>query len=192
MLEAIGPLGTEIDISMLNSKSSVEILNELFEDSCNEVLKSLGLTFTSVSYKDGKIDKTALSSEIEAHSEDLSLLIRLQTPIDILKECFPIESSTDISMEELTDWVSELANRFMGAMKSALLPYDHAIQLGTPTRMLTEKVNDGFHSFVLNLSNSDTVFRIGLFTKVLNENVEFIYREVADDSGLDDGELELF
>jgi hypothetical protein len=176
--------------------SNVEILrplHALFESTCVEVFESLHCTLKKVDQVEKVVSVNC--SYINASSDEIALTLLLRGPISILKKTYPIKDNVEsIKPAELDDWISELANRFMGSLKNKLISYEHSLQLGIPVNQcaidFAEFLSDDYNSFVLHFDIGYEIFECSLHAKILNNNISFNYNEVKDDS--DDGELEMF
>ncbi len=170
-------------------------LHTLFETTCIEVFESLQCTIK-------KVDKAERilavpCAYINAASDEIKMTLLLRGPISILKKTYPIQEKTEtINPAELDDWISELSNRFMGSLKNKLIPYEHRLLLETPIKQFGVNVDnflpETYQSFVLHFEIGHEVFECSLYTHVLTDNIQFIYRELKDISDTDDGELEMF
>lgn len=180
---------------MPHARSVLESLHQLFEDTCFDVFESIQCNLKKV---DSAKDVLAVPcAHIDASSEDLNLKLLLRGPVSILRETYPVQdsSSESIRVQDLEDWISELANRFMGDLKNRLINYQHYLQLGTPIKQFGLSVKDfaedGFEAVTFNFQSGREVFECSLHTKVLNENLAFEYQEPEEDP-FADGELEMF
>ena len=180
---------------MSQAGSNLEPLRHLFEDTCFDVFESIQCNLKKV---DSASDILAVPcAYIEASSDDLSLRLLLRGPVSILRDTYPIQDEKGaIRAEDLDDWISELANRFMGALKNKLIDYQHYLQLGTPIKQFGLSVSDfameGYDAVTFNFQSGREVFECSLHTKALSSELQFIYQQVDDDSLFDDGELEMF
>lgn len=170
-------------------------LHELFADSCADVFVSLNCQVEKIGDERPNLDIPC--AHIEARSDDLELTMLLRGPINFLKETFPIkEQLKSIQAEELYDWLSELANRFMGDLKNKLIPFDHTLKIGIPKKEFGLDVEhfslDGYHAYTLIFDIGGDLFECALYTKLFNDDIVFIQHEVVSDFSSDCSELELF
>lgn len=179
---------------MSQAGSILEPLHQLFEETCFDVFDSIQCNLQKV---DSAKDILAVPcAHIDAKSDDLNLKLLLRGPVSILKETYPIQEDKDsIKVQDLEDWISELANRFMGDLKNKLIDYQHYLHLGTPIKQfglsLKEFAEEGYEAATFNFQSGREVFECSLHTKVLNENLAFEYQEPEEDP-FADGELEMF
>lgn len=179
---------------MPQAGSILEPLHHLFEETCFDVFDSIQCNLKKV--ESAKDVLAVPCAHIDALSEDLSLKLLLRGPVSILKQSYPIQDEKEeINVHDLEDWISELANRFMGDLKNRLINYQHYLQLGTPIKQfglsLKEFEEDGFDPVTFNFQSGREVFECSLHTKVLNDNLVFDYSEPEEDP-FSDGELEMF
>jgi hypothetical protein len=179
---------------MSQAGSILEPLHNLFEETCFDVFNSIQCNLQKV---DTAKDILAVPcAHIDAISEDLNVKLLLRGPVSILKQTYPIDGDKEeIKVQDLEDWISELANRFMGDLKNKLINYQHYLQLGTPIKQfglsLKEFAEDGYEAVTFKFKSGREVFECSLHTKVLNESLAFEYQEPEDDP-FADGELEMF
>ncbi|KZY29789.1 MULTISPECIES: hypothetical protein [unclassified Oleiphilus] len=179
---------------MPQAGSALEPLHLLFKETCIDVFASIQCELEIV--ESAKEVLALPCAFIEALSDDLELKLLLRGPVSILRETYPIKGDAEfVQAHEIEDWISELANRFMGALKNKLIDYQHYLQLGTPQKQfgirLDELLDEGFSMLTLNFQSGREVFECSLHTKVLNQNLSFEYKEPEADP-FDDGELEMF
>ena len=185
----------------MNKQSDVLVtLHNLFESSCFEVFESLQCQLEKVDQTHNTL--AAPTASIEATSNDINIKLVLRGPVSILKKTYPAkEDLQKIKPDELDDWLSELANRFMGHLKNKLLPYEHTLQLGIPVKQESEHsesalskgvLGENFQSLTLYFDIASEVFECSLHTQILNKDISFTYNQTNDDSETDDGELEFF
>ena len=170
-------------------------LHELFTESCADVFVSLNCQVEKVG--DERPNLNVPCAHIEANSDDIELTLLLRGPINLLKETYPMkEQLQSIQAEELYDWLSELANRFMGDLKNKLIPFDHTLKIGIPTKEFGLDVEhflpDGYHAYTLIFNIGGDFFECALYSKLLNDEVVFIQQNIADLMPSEGGELELF
>ena len=179
---------------MSQAGNTLEPLQLLFKQTCIDVFESIQCNLEIV---DSTEDILAVPCAfIEALSDDLELKLLLRGPVTILRETYPVKEGDDtIQSHDLEDWISELANRFMGALKNKLIDYQHYLQLGTPQKQfgvrLDELQDQGFSRFTLKFQSGREIFECSLHVKVLNDELSFEYKEPEADP-FDDGELEMF
>lgn len=180
---------------MITHDDALDLLHSIFESTCIDVFEGLGCSSIRVTQAKEKV--AVPCAYIEASSNDILATLLLRGPISFLKSTFPNREKQEIiKPTELDDWISELANRFMGNFKNKLIPYEHTLALGIPVSQfginIDEFISDDHDTFVLYFDVGHEVFECSLHTKILNEGITFNYEVAADESGTDDGELELF
>ena len=179
---------------MSEAGSILDPLYQLFEETCFDVFDSIQCNLKKV---DSAKDILAVPcAYIGASSEDLSLKLLLRGPVSILRETYPLGAAKEaIDVQDLEDWISELANRFMGDLKNRLINYQHYLELGTPIKQfglsVKEFAEDGYESVTFNFKSGREVFECSLHTKLLSDDLAFEYQEPEDDP-FADGELEMF
>jgi len=177
------------------NEQQLEPLYELFETSSAEVFESLGCQASRVASAPEKLEVPC--AYIEARSEELHIVLLLRGPVEFLEQTHPnIDQAKGVSVQDLDDWISELANRFMGSLKNKLLVYDHRLKLGTPTSEynvdLQRYNQQGFCSRVHYYQSEREVFECGLYCKLLVDDIHFIYHDAHSYDQTDDGDLEIF
>lgn len=194
---SVGFLALTENISLMNEvELKLQPLHELFEVSSHDVFESLGCKVVRVEKADEKVGTPC--AYISAHSDELEMLMLLRGPLTVLEQTLPAKGAgKSVTESDLNDWLSELANRFMGNLKNKLLVYGHRLSLGTPKSESNVGPNhfvvDDFTSFVLYFDTGCDVFECALYTKPLTENLHFIYHEPAHYAQKnDDGDLEMF
>lgn len=172
-------------------------LSELYDESCREVFETLSGDFSKVEHVESV--PSSYSAHIGAISDDINLVIVLKGPLAFLEETHPQKHEFDeIDSVKLMDWISELANRFMGSLKNGLIPYEHTLSLGVPQTELSALQQDRLQTEYVPLSrfydSQFGVFESNLFVKILNKDIHFSFNEslAAEACGVDDGELEFF
>ncbi len=181
---------------MSSDAEKLQPLYELFEASSHDVFESLGCSVVRVETAEEKVNPPC--AYIEARSDELDMLLLLRGPMTVLEQTLPTKGDgKSVSENDLNDWISELANRFMGNLKNKLLVYDHRLKMGTPnseSNVGLERFNvNDFTSRVLYFDTGSDVFECALYSKPLTEHLHFIYHEPAHyGQKNDDGDLEIF
>jgi len=181
---------------MSQDQTSLAPLHSLFSSTCIEVFESLNCHIEQVD--EAKKILAVPCAHIAAFSDQVEMTLLLRGPVAVLKQTYPIKDNPNtIESFELDDWISELANRFMGSLKNKLLAYEHTLQMNTPKMQFGVNVNtflpDSYEPYILNFQSGREVFECSLHTRVLNKNIQFILQAASDEQQyLDDGELEMF
>ncbi len=176
-------------------EATLEPLNTLFTESCADVFISLNCDVYKIEGERPNLDAPCVF--IDASSEDITLTLLLRGPLNFLKKTYPMQNALEsFQTEALYDWLSELANRFMGDLKNKLIPFDHTLQIGIPQKQFNLDVEhflpDGYYANTLLFNIGGELFECSLYTKLLSEDVVFQQQAMCEVSCSSGGELELF
>lgn len=178
----------------MDSNDVIYQIQQLFNDSCCELLSSLNCEIERL---DDDIDLgDAPIACIDAGSNQLELNVGIQMPSTVLSLTYPVPNVIDIDDESLEDWLSELSNQLIGRLKAKLYRHNLEITLGLPASYFGISIDHLISAehermtFTYDVDGQECAFYLGieLFSQdiVLSEQPE----ESAD--VLFESEIELF
>lgn len=179
----------------INIEHILAPLYEQFTESCADVFVSLNCDVLKV--EDDRPNLDIPCAYVEATSEDIELTLLLRGPLNFLKQTYPLQNSIQaVQADDLYDWLSELANRFMGDLKNKLIPFDHTLKIGIPKKEFGLDVEqflpNGFSAYTLIFNIGGELFECALYSKLLDADVVFNQQTIAELLPAEGGELELF
>lgn len=125
------------------SEQTKQLIINIFDAACIQQFKTLGCEIGEA--RRSSHSNEVMVSYITAGSEDLTISLLLKTPRLLLAQTMPIVDFDRVSDPKFQeDWNSELANRFVGRIKNALLKYNCRLNIGLPESLLTSEL-EHFH-----------------------------------------------
>ena len=164
---------------------------ELFDSSCIKQFESLGCDIEQVEIPSRS--EGVLRAYIEATSEDVSVMLCLNVPRQLLVETMPF-ANADNNEGLLADWILELSNRFLGRLKNKLVDHGCGLKMGLPRfcadAQLQKSLSDKFSQANRYFEINNKIMECCLFLDVSNEAKQLVEYEDEDEDWFEESELE--
>jgi len=145
---------------------------ELFDSTCIKQFESLGCDIVMVGSQNDS--EGVLRAYIEAFSEDVTVMLCLNVPKQLLIETMPFDSvNGDDSL--LVDWILELSNRFLGRLKNKLVDHGCDLKMGLPKFCIDTVVQQSLQG---------KFTQAGRYFEINNKTMECcLFLDVSDEAG---------
>jgi len=176
---------------------TTRIIGELYSSACLELFESLDCVASATDEPHNSELTDAPIANIDAGSEDLEITLNLRLPTSILALTYPVTGAiTDVSEEELEDWLSELSNQFMGRLKAKLHSRQCNVKLGLPVSHFDTDISEllsgkGHHESLYFMVDQEPC-ECHLTVELFNEDLIILEEAVEDPDAIGEGEMELF
>ncbi|MFT5717549.1 MAG: hypothetical protein ACJAWS_000024 [Oleiphilaceae bacterium] len=164
---------------------------ELFDSTCIKQFESLGCNIAKVERQGDCED--VFRAYIDASSENVSVMLCLNVPRQLLKETMPFKDHGDDD-SFLVDWVLELSNRFLGRLKNKLVDHGCDLKMGLPKFCIDAKTQDSLKGM---FTQADRYFEVNnktmeccLFLDVSSGAGQLFEYEDEDEDWFEESELE--
>lgn len=168
---------------------------EIFDAECIKQFESLGCKVRITDR--GSYSSEVMASYIAAGSDELSISLLLKTPRLLLAQTMPIVDIERIGDPEFQeDWNCELANRYLGRIKNALLEHGCRLNIGLPEVLSDADLKhfscDGdeiVRHYSIASELTDSVMDCHLFIHVINDALRISEGHQSDKDQGQEGDL---
>lgn len=177
------------------STQIIQSVHQLFESACVELFQNAGCNIRRILEPSYDVGDVPIAS-IDAGSNDLEVMLLLRVPLSLLALSHPSEDVVHENSSSLEEWIPELANQLIGKLKNRLLKFGCNLSMGLPCAHFGSHMEsilpDGFEHALFYFEVDNEIFECCLSIAVFNEALSLESAVNSDDTGISDGELEMF
>lgn len=174
---------------------AIELICQLFEESCVELFESMQCHTQRIGAHD-LLGADAPIAFIDAGSDDFEVLLTLRLPFPALTMTYPVQDHIlSVDEKELEDWILEMSNRLLGLFKVSLMARGCNVNTGLPSHdfgfdnshSINQQTYHAFHFII-----DEEIVETGIRIEVLSDEVSLATITTIPDAHIQSGEIDFF
>jgi hypothetical protein len=180
----------------MNNSEFAALISDVYKKSFIDIMANYKCEVYETEERDELMEFSS-SVSVDAGAKDFEMSIALKMPYSSLEKSIPINSSRELIDEgELEDWLCEISNMLIGAVKAELLKRNCHLQIGLPQCNADEELHEIIPSGYQHVKYSFTVAHERCESIVslqfLEEQIDCSDLVFTNDDEVERSELELF